>query len=360
MKIELSVNGNSHPLDAPPGTSLLNALRSEGYYSAKHGCETGECGACAVLIDGLLVNSCVHLATQAEGHAIQTVEDIGTHPELGWKTTAGLHPLQQAFAESGAIQCGYCTPAMLLASKQLIDSNPSPSESEVRDVLSGVLCRCTGYVKPVQAVLHAAAVMRGEAEPGDMFTPSELERFFIPPTSGDSPPTNGESLSGTGTAIQVLPKVLIAPQTETWKSVGRPEIKVDAVKLVQGKPAFAADFEKRGLLFAKVLKSPHAHARIKSIDVTKARKLAGVAAVLTHADLPRVVYSTAGQSDPIPGPLDMFSLDNKVRFVGDRVAFVAAETPEIAEAALALIDVGYEVLPAILDSRTAMNSDAPR
>src|SRR3990170_735183 len=198
MKIELSVNGQSHSLDAAPGQSLLNALRAEGFYSVKHGCETGECGACAVLIDGKPVNSCVHLAAQAEGHEIQTVEDIGARPELGWKTTAGLHPLQQAFAESGAIQCGYCTPAMLLASKQLIDKNPDPSEAEVRDVLSGVLCRCTGYVKPVQSVLHAAAVMRGEAEPGDMFTPSELDKFFILPTTGDIPPITGETPSGNG------------------------------------------------------------------------------------------------------------------------------------------------------------------
>ena len=365
MKIELTINGSSLSLETASGASLLNALRSAGYYSVKHGCETGECGACAVLIDGRPVNSCVNLAAQAEGHHIQTVEEMGMHPELGWKTNAGLHPLQQAFAESGAIQCGYCTPAMLLASKQLIERNPNPSEAEVREALSGVLCRCTGYVKPVQAILHAAAVMRGEAAPGDMFTPSELERFFIPPTTGDLPPTKDENLSSSGTpaqqvAIQVLPKVLIAPQTETWKSVGRPEVKVDAVKLVQGKPAFAADFERRGLLHAKVLKSPHAHARIKRIDASLARELPGVAAVLTHKDIPRVVYSTAGQSDPIPGPLDMFSLDNKVRFVGDRVAFVAAETPEIAEQALKLIDVEYEVLPAIIDSRQALNPGAVR
>src|SRR3990172_4872011 len=184
MIINLSVNDSQHQLDCDPGQSLLNALRSQGYFSVKHGCETGECGACAVLIDGKPVNSCVHLATQATGHQIQTVEDIGALPELGWKTTAGLHALQQAFAESGAIQCGYCTPAMLLASKQLLERNPNPTEAEVRDVLSGVLCRCTGYVKPVQSVLHAAAVMRGEAEPGDMFTPSEIEKFFIPHTPG--------------------------------------------------------------------------------------------------------------------------------------------------------------------------------
>ncbi len=128
------------------------------------------------------------------------------------------------------------------------------------------------------------------------------------------------------TPMRVMPRIQLTPQTESWHHVGKPEIKVDAIKLVQGKPAFAADFEKRGMLIAKVLHSPVAHARIKRIDATQARKLEGVAAVLTWQDIPRVVYSTAGQSDPIPGPLDSFSLDHKVRFVGDRVAFVAAET----------------------------------
>lgn len=358
MKIKLSVNGQQHELDAAPGDSLLKALRSEGYFSVKHGCETGECGACAVLIDGQAINSCVRLAAQAEGHQIQTTEDLGAREQMGWKLTEGLHPLQRAFAESGAIQCGYCTPAMLLASKQLLDANPDPSETQVREMLSGVLCRCTGYVKPVQAVLHAAAVMRGEAQPGDWFTPTELDKFFIPnpPTDGGA---GGDAPVGGDTIVQVLPKVLIAPQTETWKTVGKPEVKVDAIKLVQGKPAFAADYEARGLLHAKVLKSPVAHARIKTIDTSQAEALPGVAAVLTHKDLPRVVYSSAGQSDPIPGPLDMFSLDRKVRFVGDRVAFVAAETPEVAEAACKLIKVEYEELDLILDPRQAMQDGAP-
>jgi putative selenate reductase molybdopterin-binding subunit len=133
---------------------------------------------------------------------------------------------------------------------------------------------------------------------------------------------------------------------------------VDAVKLVQGKPAFTADIEKRGMLIAGVLHSPHAHARIKSIDTQKAKDLPGVAAVLTWKDIPRVVYSTAGQSDPIPGPLDTFSLDNKVRFVGDRVAFVAAETAQIANQALSLIEVEYENLPVVLDPAQAMQPDA--
>jgi putative selenate reductase molybdopterin-binding subunit len=159
---------------------------------------------------------------------------------------------------------------------------------------------------------------------------------------------------------KTLPKVFVTPQTQTYQTVGKPEKKVDAVKLVQGKPAFAADMDMRGMLHARVLHSPHAHARIRKIDASKARELKGVAAVLTWQDIPRVVYSTAGQSDPIPGPLDSFSLDNKVRFVGDRVAMVAAETPEIAEKALTLIEVDYEILDAILDSRKSMDPNSPR
>jgi putative selenate reductase molybdopterin-binding subunit len=137
-------------------------------------------------------------------------------------------------------------------------------------------------------------------------------------------------------------------------------VKVDAIKLVQGKPAYTSDIELRGMLVAKVLHSPVAHARILRIDASKARALSGVAAVLTWQDIPRVVFSTAGQSDPIPGPLDTFSLDHKVRFVGDRVAFVAAETAEIAEQALKLIEVEYEDLPPVLDPAQAMTPGTSR
>jgi putative selenate reductase molybdopterin-binding subunit len=134
---------------------------------------------------------------------------------------------------------------------------------------------------------------------------------------------------------------------------------VDAVKLAQGKPAFVADVEMRGMLVGKLLHSPIAHGWIKRIDASKARALPGVHAVLTYQDVPRVVHSTAGQSDPIPGPLDFASLDRKLRCVGDRVAAVAAETEEIARRALALIEVEYEELPAILDPRDAMKPGAP-
>ncbi len=320
--LKLRINNKYHIFERVTASdTLLEILRREGFFGTKFGgCQKGECGACTILMDQKAVNSCGILALQAEGHDIVTIEGIGEHPEQGWKNTQGLHIIQQAFIESGAIQCGYCTPAMVLASKALLEKNPNPAETEVREALSGILCRCTGYLKPVQAVLKAAEYLRENG------------------TFGGSEPTN----------------VIRVPESKTFSQVGKPETKVDAVKLVQGKPAFTADIELRGMLVAKILHSPVAHARIKKIDTTKAKSLPGVAAVLTWQDIPRVIYSTAGQSDPIPGPLDTFSLDNKVRFVGDRVAFVAAETEEIAEMALKLIDVEYEPLPAILNPRQSM------
>jgi putative selenate reductase molybdopterin-binding subunit len=362
MKITLQVNDKYLELDILPGDSLLKVLRAEGYFSVKHGCETGDCGACAVLLDGKPVNTCVMLAAQAEGHQIKTVESIGEHPEQGWKLTPGLHPLQQSFVESGAIQCGYCTPAQILAAKELLDRNPNPSDAEVREALSGVLCRCTGYLKPVQAVLRAAALLRGEqvgpiaGDQGGSPIPAPADWLPDEQPGGPSVTPAGK---GTATLKQVMPQIQVTRETAGYQQVGKPEPKVDAVKLVQGKPAFTADFERRGLLYAKVLHSPVAHAIIKKIDASQARALPGVAAVLTYQDLPRVIYSTAGQSDPIPGPLDTFSLDHKVRFVGDRVAFVAAETEEIAEQALKLIEVEYETLSAVLDPGFSMQPEAP-
>ncbi len=353
MNITLKINGIEHTIDSAPSTTLLAALRGLGFHGVKFGDEGGMSGSDTVLLNGKPVNAGSILAAQAEGHNIVTIEALGEHPEQGWKLTDGLHPLQKAFVETGAIQCGYCTPAQILAAKSLLEKNPNPSEAEVREAISGVLCRCTGYLKPVQAVLKAAAEIRGD-EPVEW---NAINWDFGGPPK-DSPSSDFSTPQTAG--VMTRPKVVLTPESKTWQTVGKPEIKVDAIKLVQGKPAFTADFEKRGLLHAKVLHSPHAHALIKKIDTTKAKALEGVVAVLTWQDIPRVVYSTAGQSDPIPGPLDAFSLDKKVRFVGDRVAFVAAETAEIAEKALTLIDVEYEILPMILDSRDAMKPDAVR
>ncbi len=359
MNVTLTINGQDFPLRVDANERLLDTLRKLGFFSIKSGgCEHGECGACTILFDGRPVNSCTMLTVQAEGHQIRTVEAEGEHPDHGWKKTDGLSVIQQAFVDVGAIQCGYCTPAMVLTAKALLDGNVSPSEAQVRDAFSGVLCRCTGYLKPVQAVLRAAAILRGEQvlpvdRPIDIT--DALDGAGAPDDLG-GPVLNGKR---TLTETQILPKLKIVDPHSEMKTVGHAETKVDAVKLVQGKPAFTADFEKRDMLYAKVLRSPHAHAEIKHIDTSRAEALPGVVAVLTWKDLPRVAYSTAGQSHPIPGPLDSFSLDHKVRFVGDRVAFVAAESPAIAEAALDLIDVEYEVLEPILDPAKAMAEGAP-
>lgn len=148
MDITLNINGEGKRFAIAVGETLLEVLRRNGYLDVKHGCEDGSCGVCTVLLDGQAVHACILLAAQAEGRRITTIEGLGArdHP----------HPLQAAFVENGAVQCGYCTPAMILAAKALLDENPHPTEAEVREALSGVLCRCTGYVRPVEAVLRVA------------------------------------------------------------------------------------------------------------------------------------------------------------------------------------------------------------
>ncbi len=344
MEVILDINQKTQRFEVEPGETLLKVLRKHGYYGVKHGCDNGECGSCTILLDGKPVNSCLVLAAQAQGHKIETIEAVGEHPSQGWRATSGLHALQQAFAANGAIQCGYCTPAQILAAKHLIDTNPDPSEEEIREAISGVLCRCTGYIKPVQAIQHVARQMQAGKSGGNASGSAKAA----------APDLHLDQLVEAS-----LPKVVPPEAPVTFQRVGKPDVRVDAVKLAQGKPAFTADLDMHGMLVAKVLHSPYAHARIKEIDASKARQLPGVAAVLTWKDIPRVAYSTAGQSDPIPGPLDSFSLDNKVRFVGDRVAMVAAETEEIANAALKLIDVEYEPLPILLDPAQAMQPGSP-
>ena len=148
--IQLTVNGERRRWTVAPGDLLLDVLRREGYWGVKKGCETGECGACAVLLDGAPINSCLMFAAQADGRALQTIEGVA---ERGG---AKLDPVQAAFLDHGAVQCGYCTPAMVLVARALLERTPQPTEEEVREALGGVFCRCTGYRKPVEAVLAAA------------------------------------------------------------------------------------------------------------------------------------------------------------------------------------------------------------
>ncbi len=345
MELELRVNGVVESLDVAPGEVLLTMLRRNGYCSVKQGCETGECGACTVLVDGTSRPSCIMLAAQAGGCTLTTVEGLGS--------ARNLHPLQQAFVDEGAVQCGFCTPGMLLSSSALLERNPNPTEDEVRDALSGNLCRCTGYAKPVQAVLRAAAVLRGE-------TVAPLEYAVANGSEGrDSGTTGGMRAIGANGVSSTTAKqrAVTASTTPTQAQiVGKSVHNVDAVKLTTGRAAFADDVAIHGMIYGRILTSPYAHAVIRSIDVSEAKALPGVHAVLTYEDVQRVPYASGGMS----GPQDRYSLDYIVRYVGDRVAAVAAETSELAEQAIKLIKVEYDVLPAILDPRQALEANAPR
>ena len=149
--ITLTINGSNETASFPPHRTLLEALRELGHIEVKCGCEKGDCGACAVLLDGVAVDSCLILAWTAQGRAITTISGL-----------AGTHPLLRAFVDLGAAQCGYCTPGMVMAAKSMLDRNPDPTEEEIRIGLSGNLCRCTGYVKIIEAVTVAAAAMRSQ------------------------------------------------------------------------------------------------------------------------------------------------------------------------------------------------------
>ncbi|MBL6932147.1 MAG: (2Fe-2S)-binding protein [Rhodospirillales bacterium] len=155
-KITLRINGVNETLEAPAHRTLLEALRDLGHVEVKCGCEKGDCGACAVSIDGVAVDSCLTLAWMVEGREITTVSGLGD--------IENPHPLQKSFSDLGAIQCGYCTPGMIMASKSVIDRNPNPTDDDIRVGLSGNLCRCTGYTKIFEAVQDAASVMRGEGD----------------------------------------------------------------------------------------------------------------------------------------------------------------------------------------------------
>ena len=148
MELRVTVNGQLREWTIAPGDLLLDVLRREGFFGVKRGCEKGECGSCTVLVNGRAMNSCLMFAAKVEGCEVLTIEGLATGDELD--------PIQKAFLDRGAAQCGFCTPGMILAAKALLDRNPHPSEDEVREAMAGVLCRCTGYIKPVEAVLAAA------------------------------------------------------------------------------------------------------------------------------------------------------------------------------------------------------------
>ena len=245
MKITLELNETSRTIDCAVHESLLTVLRREGMASVRFGSNSGETGAGAVLLDGKLASSEVVLAAQANGHAVTTVESLNVDERL--------HPIQAAFAATGAMQSGYSLGAMVLGTLALLRTDPDPSEDTIRDMLSGILDRETAYGKPVAAVQQAAAVLRGEeAEP---FRP-----LMVAPITDGIHPVDHDPDDPPPTGSPAVPRVVPSRDVPTTTVVGHPEVKVDALRLVKGNPAFTDDFDMRGLLYAKVLLSPHAHA----------------------------------------------------------------------------------------------------
>ena len=305
--IEFTVNGKKHVVEVEPHWSLAQVIRTElGLTGTKIGCEEGDCGVCTVILDGKAVHSCIIPAVHAHGREVKTIEGLSVN---------GLHLLQQAFLKAGAVQCGYCTPGMLMAVAALLEQNGDPSEAEIRAAIAGNLCRCTGYVKIVEAVKMV--------------------------TSADS-----------GMAMEQNPGSPLSQTASFETQVGVNCIRKDGAEKVTGRAIFGPDVHVPGMLFGAILRSPHPHARIVGINMEEAKALPGVKVVVTCEDTPLVRYGVMLRDQ-------MLFARDKVRYIGDPVAAVAAVSKEVAEAALCLIEVEYEPLPAVFDPLVAMTDDAP-
>ncbi|HUS70824.1 MAG TPA: molybdopterin cofactor-binding domain-containing protein [Anaerolineae bacterium] len=299
-RIGLWVNGELREVDVAPRAMLLDVLRDQlRLTGTKKGCGHNACGTCTVIIDGEAVKSCVYPAARAEGKRVQTIEGLADGDTL--------HPLQQALMDRGAVQCGYCTPGMIMTAKALLDANPQPSREEILDALSGNLCRCTGYAKIVEAVEQAAG-LRGP------------RKVWKEPSRG---------------------------------VVGHDRPRPDARAKVTGEAVFAGDLYFEGMLYAKVLRSEYPHARLLHVETSQAKALPGVVAVVTAADVPGAKnHGLARQDWPV------LAYD-RVRYVGDAIAAVAAESEEVAARATSLIQVKYEPLPVVSSAEAALAEDAP-
>jgi len=293
--VSYRVNGKAHSAEPRPGQCLRTFLRGLGWFGVKKGCDAGDCGACSVLLDGEPVHSCLIPAYRAAGCDITTVEGLAESGEL--------HAMQKAFLDAQGFQCGFCTAGLIVTASAL-------NQAQRRDLpaaLKGNICRCTGY----RSIEDAIEGIRNfeEVEPGE---------------------ASGRSLP--------------APA---------------GPRVVTGTQPYTMDFVPEGLLHIKLLRSPHAHARIRSIDRAGALVVSGVRAALTFEDAPSRLFSSARHEDSTTDPDDTRVLDDVVRFVGQRVAAVVAETEAAAEEGCRRLRVEYEMLPAVFDVESAMASDAP-
>ena len=304
-RLQMTVNGRPVDIDVPESRYLSEVLREDLQLTGtKIGCAEAECGICTVLVNSTPVVSCVYPAFKAQGTQVQTIEGIMQDGEL--------HPLQQAFLDHGAVQCGICTPGLIMTAKGLLDRKAALSESvteaDIRTALKDSYCRCTGYQSIINAILQASG--------------------------------------------QDVPPYL--PETRTPENeVGKPRPNPNALAKIKGTARFTDDYRFVGMLYARTKRAQVPHARVRSVDATAARQLEGVHAVLTHEDVPgRNAHGVVSIDWPV-------LCGNKVRYVGDALAIVAAESEEIAAAALDLIDVDLEELPAVTDPIHALHEDAP-
>ncbi len=294
--MSLTVNGIAQDTTPRPGQCLRTLLRDLGWFGVKKGCDAGDCGACTVWLDGQPVHSCITPAFRAEGRAVTTIE--------GLADSDGLHPMQQAFVAAQGFQCGFCTPGMVLTAASLNQAQLQ----ELPTAMKGNLCRCTGY-RAIEDAINGVTHIETES----------LDNPF-----------------GRSIATPAGPAV------------------------VTGKARYTLDIPAPpgGLLHMKILRSPHAHARIVSVDTAAALAVPGVHSVLTPSDAPARLFSTARHENPLDDPDDTRVLDETVRFIGQRVAAVLAETEAAAEAGCRALLVEYEVLPAVFDPEEAMQPGA--
>ncbi|MDW7739275.1 MAG: molybdopterin cofactor-binding domain-containing protein [Bacillota bacterium] len=302
--ISFKVNGLSRQVEGPGNISLLDYLRSElGLMGTKKGCNQGHCGSCTVLIDGKAKRACTVKINRLTGSQIETIENLASNGQL--------HPLQEAFIREGAVQCGFCTPGMIMATKALLDVNTDPSPEEIKEALRFNLCRCTGYAAIVRAVQLAAQNIRGEiilSRQSDLPRDSRIENSLI----GASP------------------------------------LKKDALPKVQGTPIYADDLNFEGQLFGKLLLSRYPSARIKKIEIQKALAQPGVKKILLADDIPgRNGFGLLNPHQPVLA-------GDQVRYTGEPVALVLAESETEAEAALPFINVDYEMLPGIFSAKEGL------
>ena len=314
MQIALTLNGAELSEDVRPDMTLFDFCRAHGYKSVKCACETSNCGLCTVLLDGEPVLSCSVLMARVDGHAVTTLEGMRDgRREL----------LARCLAEEGAEQCGFCAPGLEMAVLAMDAAHPDADDETIRRYLSGNLCRCSGYASQMRAIRRFLARHANGGE--------------LPPRDVPADPTTQGG--------------------ETHEQVARPVSKKDSGALLAGKPVYAADLAPEGALVVKLVRSRHANALVTRIDKSGALEVPGVVAVFGPDDVPHHRFTLAGQSFLEPSPYDTVVLDRHVRYVGDEVAMVVAETEAAAVAGVRAVKVTYEQLPAVLDVEEALDNE---